>query len=500
MHTTNCPHPYDLQSYADGALTPDAYEAMRAHIDTCASCTARVAELSRLHSVLRDRTVTVPENLRERTLHVLGSVAPVRTLSCSRALQMASEYIDDELGQTERETLEAHLFACDTCYHEYVKMRAAAQAMREAPVVVASADLRDRILVAVGEEAMDEEPVLAASFRPRRIAWNRIIAPAAGIAAAALLTFGVFQIGRQPATDAGETIAAVTTPTNSTDDESAIDPASATVPLTDETADASEPVDSVPVGPTADAEETPITDMTDPAIDEANARESVAGDMPARRPINVPRPRQDREPAAVRAPSRVSPAPAVERPSERSTRPVRVIEPPLVAMAPATTPDPGRRPSGLRSAERTATGTRRRSPSLTGTHTMPTPPLPVELTGVTASRPLPSGGDSPRVTPTTRPAVESMIATAQPAVRPEPRRPAASTRPVVARASEDLEDTPEERLARHSLLDPVPSVRKRLYEAPGDGEERLKERTREINDKIRREERLAKPQPFIIAD
>ena len=153
-----CPHPYDLQSLVDGALGPRELRQAREHLSRCEACAARARELERLHELLLERRVSAPEGLLERILDLLRSVIPVRKLTCRQALELASQYIDDELNELERETLEAHLFACDECFYEYASMRTAAEAMRTAPAVVPSESLRDRILAAVGQEAASPAP------------------------------------------------------------------------------------------------------------------------------------------------------------------------------------------------------------------------------------------------------------------------------------------------------------------------------------------------------
>ncbi len=160
IRMANCPHPYDLQSFIDGAVGGDEFARVREHVTSCPECGARVGELERLRCLLRARRVEAPAGLLERILELVKTAIPVRRLGCREAREMTSAYLDEELNELGRETLEAHLFACDECYREYVTMRTAARAMRATPRVPVSGDLKDRILAAVTADSAEPEPAL----------------------------------------------------------------------------------------------------------------------------------------------------------------------------------------------------------------------------------------------------------------------------------------------------------------------------------------------------
>ena len=182
MRMSQCPHPYELQSYVDGALSREERARVQEHLLTCESCAARVGEMSRIHSLLEGRRTPPPAGLLERILEFVRTSIPIERLTCRQAVEMVSEYIDDELDSNERETLEAHLFACDDCFYEYIAMRTAAHAMREAPRVMPRAALKDRILAAVESEAVEAEPAVVGRITPVRPLWQRVMAPGLAVA------------------------------------------------------------------------------------------------------------------------------------------------------------------------------------------------------------------------------------------------------------------------------------------------------------------------------
>ena len=72
----------DLSAYVDGALRPDERSRVQAHLDACASCRGRVAELRATAALLARLPDPVPSR---RLMPRLGAVpawlAPLRTLS-----------------------------------------------------------------------------------------------------------------------------------------------------------------------------------------------------------------------------------------------------------------------------------------------------------------------------------------------------------------------------------------------------------------------------------
>lgn len=449
---SDCPHPYELQSLVDGALPPDEATRLRAHCLVCPTCGAQVAELERVHWLLREREVEVPANLLQRILHLLASVLPVRKINCVEALEMASAYIDDELNQLERETLEAHLFACDKCYFEYVSMRTAANAMREAPAPPVSDSLKSRILAAVAAEASQES---APALRSRatftlppllRRAW----APAMAVAAVTLLTLGVVHVMNGvstsemgPAPQSAPAIASVP-PVEPTPMGSVPETPTASAPATTAPAAPAPPVVSNPPGAkvaapaSANATKTPT--LPDKALRDERIPEIRLSDIHgATGPLpSLPR---------MSAP----PAPRVATAGGASARRVAVVSPPLEHTAPMPsrpTPAPG-----LAAAERTAP--ERHSYRPDGIRVAPPPPMDTTSVGVIARRSLSSSESATRLT-----------------------------------SVDDLEDTPSERLESRNWVQTAPPA-ETVYRGSGPSSSHLAAMSERINRAAGTERKLS---------
>ena len=76
-------HPRDqLSAYLDGALTPAERTAVGAHLETCADCRARLAELRGVAVLLASLPESVPSRrLTPRVAAVPAWLAPLRTLT-----------------------------------------------------------------------------------------------------------------------------------------------------------------------------------------------------------------------------------------------------------------------------------------------------------------------------------------------------------------------------------------------------------------------------------
>ena len=399
MRMPICPHPYDLQSFVDDALDADEFARVRDHLAACEPCAARVAELERLRWLLPARMAPASDDLPERILELLETAIPVRKLRCREARATASAYIDHELNELERETLEAHLFACDTCYHQYVAMRATARAMRETPQAAASDDLKERILSAVAADAAEPEPVIG-HIEPRPAlptTWRRALAPAAAIAAVALLTFGVVRVNERSEESTAPTLA------------------SATVSVAGAAALAT------PSGPSSAAPDAAPPDVAPadrPALPRLRPRPTQDGEPVRRETAIAERPANasaseiaHRE--AVREPARRSVEPAVTpAPAERSVAPgpTVVIEPRTLAMRPGTE---ARQPSRLTTSDRTPRRIAGRTGPAMETR-MPAPPPPETPDSlirpeprIVAREPASSGSPTPELAETSGPRVAS---------------------------------------------------------------------------------------------
>jgi anti-sigma factor RsiW len=443
---SDCPHPYELQSLVDGALPAEEEARLRAHCLVCPTCGAQVAELERVHWLLRERAVEVPANLLQRILHLLTSVLPVRKIGCAEALEMASAYIDDELNQLERETLETHLFACDSCYVEYVAMRTAASAMREAPAVPVSEGLKSRILAAVAVEAA-QEPAPALRLRPAFIlppVVRRAWAPGMAVAAVALMTLGVFHVmnGRsaQPAASAPQpapVVAAMPSEEPPALEVTGAQPAPSQVPVPAPavTAPAPTATKAAPPAGAAAAPPPPAKAPRDEAIPEIRLSDirGASGPMPPA-PRVIP-----------------APAPRTAAASGGSGRRVAVVAPPAPrsdAPPAQTTPGPG-----LSTAERTASVRHNYRPE--GFRVAPPPAMDTGSVGVIARRPLSGGESATRLT-----------------------------------SVDDLEDTPAERLESRNWVRSAPPA-ETVYRNSGASNSHLAAMSERINRTAGTERKLS---------
>jgi Putative zinc-finger len=75
-------HPFgDLSAYLDGALSPEASASVQAHLDTCASCRTRLAELRGAARLIAALPMPVPSRSLVPRISVPFWFAPLRTFS-----------------------------------------------------------------------------------------------------------------------------------------------------------------------------------------------------------------------------------------------------------------------------------------------------------------------------------------------------------------------------------------------------------------------------------
>jgi anti-sigma factor RsiW len=75
-------HPFgDLSAYLDGALSPEARASVQAHLDTCALCRTRLAELRGTARLIAGLPTPVPSRSLVPRVSVSPWMAPLRTFS-----------------------------------------------------------------------------------------------------------------------------------------------------------------------------------------------------------------------------------------------------------------------------------------------------------------------------------------------------------------------------------------------------------------------------------
>jgi anti-sigma factor RsiW len=75
-------HPFgDLSAYLDGALSAEAYTSVQAHLDTCAVCRTRLAELRGTARLIAALPMPVPSRSLVPRVSVPFWLAPLRTFS-----------------------------------------------------------------------------------------------------------------------------------------------------------------------------------------------------------------------------------------------------------------------------------------------------------------------------------------------------------------------------------------------------------------------------------
>ena len=89
-------------------------------------------------------------------------------MNCSQSRSLFGAYWDDELTQAEREWLEAHFAACDTCRGEYERFARTLELVGGLPRVESAPDLPERVLARVRRSApvRDRLPVGAPAWIP----------------------------------------------------------------------------------------------------------------------------------------------------------------------------------------------------------------------------------------------------------------------------------------------------------------------------------------------
>jgi len=181
----------EIQALLDGELDDAQRQECEAHLTKCESCAGLMDRLAAIRDTLAAvGAASPPPHLRELILEAVAEAEPVPELSCERAIEIASSYLDGELLGQERQVLEAHLFVCPSCYRAFKRMEAAVDILRVEALASAPPGLYRRLVASVERESQRRRtPVLGISgpLPP----WRTAIGLAAGLAAAAAIVAAV---------------------------------------------------------------------------------------------------------------------------------------------------------------------------------------------------------------------------------------------------------------------------------------------------------------------
>ncbi|MEA2662030.1 MAG: hypothetical protein QOH08_1602, partial [Chloroflexota bacterium] len=104
-----------LSAFLDGELDPAEGRRIQAHVDACASCSARVADFARISGRLAAGEPGFPEGV------------------------LVSAFADGEVSAIERRMASSHLATCAECRGALGRFRATDQALRALPMLAPSA-------------------------------------------------------------------------------------------------------------------------------------------------------------------------------------------------------------------------------------------------------------------------------------------------------------------------------------------------------------------------
>ena len=321
----------NIQAFLDGELDDRQRQECEAHLAGCEYCARLMRRLGAVSdAVAAAGPAEPPADLRESIFEAVAQAGPVPELSCESATAMSSAYLDGELPKSDRDALEAHLFACPSCYRAFKRMEMGAEALRAEPPAPVPADLHRRVVAAVERErrAVGVLPVF-----PR---WRTAVGIAAGLAAAAAVIAAlVLPRAGQPEPsgssvgsvavlpEAAETVAARVEEETDNGGQSSR-PGGMTVPIQEPARSHERPhrpvvARHVPRDVHAEsAEEARVPDVAPPAT-ESVAEEPAGVLEPATTAPAVPGPVA--EPVLAALPETARPTPAVDSPPEAVAEP-----------------------------------------------------------------------------------------------------------------------------------------------------------------------------------
>lgn len=107
-------------------------------------------------------------------------------ISCERAWELLSQQLDEPLSPQEKQELEEHLAACPSCRRDKEDLEQLDQALRNLGEIQAPAGFTQRVMAQVQQQAQSKPKAAPLWRRPQ-------VRALAGLAACALLCFGIYR-------------------------------------------------------------------------------------------------------------------------------------------------------------------------------------------------------------------------------------------------------------------------------------------------------------------
>lgn len=197
MAINNCPSEGRIQEYIDGELAGEQATSVASHIHSCPRCRGLYQGLNAISQSLADQSPPVAsKRLKHRILLATSQTRPVRPLSCRKAQQLISSYLDGELSPQQQEQCPAHIFTCPDCYQIFEQSQRIAASLRAVPPLAVPAELGAQVHRAVTQAAAAGEPQVI-GYVGRRISWRTVGVGLAAAAAAAVIVFGLILAPRE---------------------------------------------------------------------------------------------------------------------------------------------------------------------------------------------------------------------------------------------------------------------------------------------------------------
>ena len=101
----------DLSAYLDSELPPATYQGVREHLDSCAQCTNKQADLKAVSGLIQ-QALSLPENLE---VNIWPALRSRLNEDCALIQGELSAFLDQEVATLRHRNVVAHLMQCPTC-------------------------------------------------------------------------------------------------------------------------------------------------------------------------------------------------------------------------------------------------------------------------------------------------------------------------------------------------------------------------------------------------